>query len=51
MVDLPGDHAGRYPAALLLVRPDQHVAWMGGSDARPDELLHTVTGHLTVHQR
>ncbi len=51
VVDLPGDHAGRYPAALLLVRPDQHVAWMGGSDARPDELLHTVTGHLTVHQR
>ncbi|MET8005281.1 FAD-dependent monooxygenase [Nonomuraea glycinis] len=51
VVDLPGDHDGRYPAALLLVRPDQHVAWMGGSDARPDELLHTVTGHLTVHQR
>ncbi|MGK3208568.1 FAD-dependent monooxygenase [Amycolatopsis sp. MEPSY49] len=46
VVDLPG----RYPAALLLVRPDQHIAWMGGVDARPDELLHTVTGRVPAHQ-
>jgi 2-polyprenyl-6-methoxyphenol hydroxylase-like FAD-dependent oxidoreductase len=39
VVDLPG----RYPAELLLVRPDQHIAWMGGADARPGELLSTVT--------
>lgn len=39
VVDLPG----RYPAELLLVRPDQHVAWMGDARARPDELLATVT--------
>ncbi|MGW5722554.1 FAD-dependent monooxygenase [Amycolatopsis sp. NPDC003865] len=39
VVDLPG----RYPAALVLVRPDQHVAWMGGADARPADLLTTVT--------
>jgi 2-polyprenyl-6-methoxyphenol hydroxylase-like FAD-dependent oxidoreductase len=51
VVDLPAGHAGRYPAALLLVRPDQHVAWMGESDASPDELLHTVTGRVTAHQR
>ncbi|MFD0649002.1 hypothetical protein ACFQ2Y_10485 [Streptomyces malaysiensis subsp. malaysiensis] len=51
MVDLPGRWPDRYPTALLLVRPDQHVAWMGGADARPDELLHTVTGRLAAHQR
>ncbi|GAA1618989.1 FAD-dependent oxidoreductase [Kribbella sancticallisti] len=51
VVDLSGQWPDRYPAALLLVRPDQHVAWMGGADARPDELLHTVTGRVTAHQR
>ncbi|SEQ93191.1 FAD-dependent monooxygenase [Lentzea albida] len=55
VVDLPddvlADHADRYPAALLLVRPDQHVAWMGGADGFPDELLHTATGRVTAHQR
>jgi hypothetical protein len=55
VVDLPDDllaeHADRYPAALLLVRPDQHVAWMGGADALPDQLLHTATGRVTAHQR
>jgi len=49
-VDLPGDRAERYPTPLLLVRPDQHVAWMGGADARPDELLRTVTGRVAAHQ-
>ncbi|ONI74089.1 FAD-monooxygenase [Kribbella sp. ALI-6-A] len=51
VVDLPQQWPDRYPTALLLVRPDQHVAWMGGGDARPDELLTTVTGHVTAHQR
>jgi 2-polyprenyl-6-methoxyphenol hydroxylase-like FAD-dependent oxidoreductase len=51
VVDLPGRWPGRYPAALLLVRPDQHVAWMGGADARPDELLPAVTGRATARQR
>ena len=51
VVDLSGRWPDRYPAALLLVRPDQHVAWMGGADARPDELLQTVTGRVTAHQR
>lgn len=50
VVDLPGQWPGRYPAGLLLVRPDQHVAWMGGADARAEELLHTVTGRVPAHQ-
>ncbi|GHF31649.1 2-polyprenyl-6-methoxyphenol hydroxylase-like FAD-dependent oxidoreductase [Amycolatopsis bartoniae] len=51
VADLPARWPDRYPAALLLVRPDQHVAWLGGADARPGELLHTVTGRVTAHQR
>ncbi|WP_434447348.1 FAD-dependent monooxygenase [Lentzea sp. E54] len=55
VVDLPdevvNDHADRYPAPLLLVRPDQHIAWMGGADAFPAELLHTATGHVTALRR
>jgi 2-polyprenyl-6-methoxyphenol hydroxylase-like FAD-dependent oxidoreductase len=51
VVDLPATWPDRYPAELLLVRPDQHVAWMGGADARPEELLHTVTGRAAAHQR
>lgn len=42
---------GRYPAPLLLVRPDQHIAWMGGAQARPREVLRTVTGRVAVHPR
>ncbi|MBM9503275.1 FAD-dependent monooxygenase [Actinacidiphila acididurans] len=51
VVDLPARWPDRYPTELLLVRPDQHVAWMGGADARPDELLNTVTGRAVAHQR
>ncbi|WSE35121.1 hypothetical protein VSH64_09305 [Amycolatopsis rhabdoformis] len=51
VVDLPERWPDRYPAALLLVRPDQHVAWMGGADAHPGELLRTVTGRVTARQR
>lgn len=47
VVDLPG----RHPTPLLLVRPDQHVAWMGGADGRADELLRTVTGRVAAHER
>lgn len=46
VVDLPG----RHPTPLLLVRPDQHVAWMGGAEGRPAELLRTVTGRVTAHR-
>jgi 2-polyprenyl-6-methoxyphenol hydroxylase-like FAD-dependent oxidoreductase len=46
VVDLPG----RHPTPLLLVRPDQHVAWMGGAEGRADELLRTVTGRVAAHQ-
>jgi 2-polyprenyl-6-methoxyphenol hydroxylase-like FAD-dependent oxidoreductase len=42
VADLPGDHTERYPAALLLVRPDQHVAWLGAA-GDPAALLPTVT--------
>ncbi|MFE0420028.1 FAD-dependent monooxygenase [Streptomyces tendae] len=49
--DLPGRWPDRYPAELLLVRPDQHVAWMGGAGARADELLQTVTGRVAAHQQ
>ncbi|MFE5111353.1 FAD-dependent monooxygenase [Streptomyces sp. NPDC056663] len=51
VVDLPGRWPDRYPTALLLVRPDQHVAWMGEADAPPGELLHTATGHLAAHKQ
>ena len=47
VVDLPG----RYPTALLLVRPDQHVAWMGGPDVGPAGILRTVTGRVPAHRR
>jgi 2-polyprenyl-6-methoxyphenol hydroxylase-like FAD-dependent oxidoreductase len=48
VVDLPARWPERYPAALLLVRPDQHVAWTGEAHPRPEELLHTVTGRLAA---
>ncbi|GGJ71672.1 FAD-dependent monooxygenase [Streptomyces brasiliensis] len=51
VVDLPGRWPERYPAALLLVRPDQHIAWMGETDVAPGELLHTVTGRLVAHKQ
>jgi hypothetical protein len=40
---LPGLRA-RYGADLVLVRPDQHVAWRGDEAARPDELIDRVLG-------
>jgi 2-polyprenyl-6-methoxyphenol hydroxylase-like FAD-dependent oxidoreductase len=48
VADLPADRPDRYPAALLLVRPDQHVAWMGDPGDDPGAVLRTATGrHLT----
>lgn len=45
------DAPGRHPDPLLLVRPDQHIAWMGGAEGRADELLRTVTGRAAAPQR
>jgi hypothetical protein len=46
-VVLDGDEAlRRYGAGLVLVRPDQHVAWRAGdSAADPQAVLAQVTGH------
>ena len=41
--ELP-DVRSRYGADLLLVRPDQHVAWRGNKIEDPKSLLATVTG-------
>jgi 2-polyprenyl-6-methoxyphenol hydroxylase-like FAD-dependent oxidoreductase len=38
------DAAGFYGAPLLLVRPDQHVAWRGARANDPARILATVTG-------
>ncbi|MFD0663794.1 aromatic-ring hydroxylase C-terminal domain-containing protein [Thermocatellispora tengchongensis] len=35
---------GRYGEDLVLVRPDQHIAWRGGHPAAPDALLARVLG-------
>jgi hypothetical protein len=50
IVDVPGDPARNtardlYGADLILVRPDQHVAWRGNAPPEdPDALLAAVTG-------
>ena len=43
-LDGPGwrEHFG---AALVLVRPDQHVSWAGAAVGDPRELIRTVIGH------
>jgi 2-polyprenyl-6-methoxyphenol hydroxylase-like FAD-dependent oxidoreductase len=45
VLDVGAGQAGPYPAALILVRPDQHVAWMGDELPRTGELLDRITGH------
>jgi 2-polyprenyl-6-methoxyphenol hydroxylase-like FAD-dependent oxidoreductase len=35
----------RYRADLVLVRPDQHVAWRGTASAGSDDVLRRATGH------
>jgi 2-polyprenyl-6-methoxyphenol hydroxylase-like FAD-dependent oxidoreductase len=44
LVDLDPGLRDRYGADLLLVRPDQHVAWRGAAPADPDEVIGVVTG-------
>jgi 2-polyprenyl-6-methoxyphenol hydroxylase-like FAD-dependent oxidoreductase len=48
-VELAPDTArGWFDASLVLVRPDQHVAWRGDGLADADLLLRRVTGHPTA---
>ena len=39
--------AALYGAALVLVRPDAHVAWRGDAAAAPDAILQRVCGALS----
>jgi 2-polyprenyl-6-methoxyphenol hydroxylase-like FAD-dependent oxidoreductase len=47
VIDVTPETAGpAYRQRLVLVRPDQHVAWRGKElPARPDDLLALITGH------
>jgi hypothetical protein len=48
VVDLSdGGLEPRYKAPLVLVRPDQHVAWRGRGDVDLDALLERVRGAAT----
>lgn len=38
------DCAARFEAGLVLVRPDQHVAWRGDDVDDPEQVLRTATG-------
>ena len=40
------DCAAHFGAGLVLVRPDQHVAWRGDYVGDPEQILRTVTGGL-----
>jgi hypothetical protein len=44
VVDLPAELRDRYDADLVLVRPDQHVAWRGTSATDAETVLDVVTG-------
>ncbi|MCW2635045.1 MAG: FAD-binding monooxygenase [Blastococcus sp.] len=44
VLDLPTELRPRYDADLVLVRPDQHVAWRGTTVPDPDALLRSVVG-------
>ncbi|MCS7476783.1 FAD-dependent monooxygenase [Umezawaea endophytica] len=46
VLDLPERWPKHYPSDLVLVRPDQHVAWMGATHDRPGEVLGTATGRF-----
>ena len=48
VLDLPRRWPEHYPADLVLVRPDQHVAWMGDGRAQPRQVLGTATGRRLV---
>ena len=47
VVDLPELHP-LYRAGLVLIRPDQHVAWRGSAVDEPHTLLRTVVGGADV---
>jgi 2-polyprenyl-6-methoxyphenol hydroxylase-like FAD-dependent oxidoreductase len=47
LVDLDPAQRARYGAPLLLVRPDQHVAWRGAAGTDPAAVLGAVTGRRT----
>ena len=51
VVDLQAEKAAdRYGAALVLVRPDQHVAWHGADGARAADILNRVCGVLPTNR-
>ena len=35
-----------YQSDLVLIRPDQIVAWRGGNSAQPDAALRRAAGHF-----
>jgi 2-polyprenyl-6-methoxyphenol hydroxylase-like FAD-dependent oxidoreductase len=41
----PAQSQRLFQAPLVLVRPDQHVAWRGSHTPHPEQLLHKITGH------
>ncbi|WP_405014673.1 FAD-dependent monooxygenase [Kitasatospora sp. NBC_01539] len=46
LVEVPFDRAEElFGAPLVLVRPDQHVAWRGTAAPDPQRLWHRLTGH------
>ncbi|KUM84861.1 MULTISPECIES: FAD-dependent monooxygenase, partial [Streptomyces] len=48
LLDLPElDLADRYGAPLLLIRPDQHIAWRGDATANAVRVIDTARGALT----
>jgi 2-polyprenyl-6-methoxyphenol hydroxylase-like FAD-dependent oxidoreductase len=47
VLDLPA--AGEYGATLLLIRPDQHVAWRGDDAVAAAAVLDTARGADSVH--
>ncbi|KAI3553349.1 FAD binding domain-containing protein [Colletotrichum abscissum] len=53
LINLPGEAQARtlYERNLVLIRPDQHVAWRAetvNSPAIADTVLRTVSGHMTT---
>jgi 4-hydroxyisophthalate hydroxylase len=48
VVDVDADVRKAYGADLVLVRPDQYVAWAGDGCEDPDAVIATVTGRATT---
>ena len=49
VLDVGTAQADPYPGALILVRPDQHIAWMGNELPPTGALLDRITGHQLAH--